>query len=349
MPATSIDNAFTARSMLGRAQRPDLCRRAVLHAAQIHQEREGRRCRRLGHSVRCRRHQPAGRALRAAGDPPRLGDLRQRSAISVQPRPVRRRWRWSTMAIACSTTATTRRRPRAIEREAAKLLKSGAFLLSLGGDHFVTWPLLKAHAAVHGPLALVQFDAHQDTWFDDGKRIDHGSFVARAVRAGHHRPGPLDPDRHPHPCARGFRHQDPLRPRGRGDARRRHRLCDRRAHRRQEDLRHLRHRLPRSGLRAGHRHAGRGRTVVGQDPVGAAPARPGRHRRRRCRRGCAGLRSCRYNGDRRRDGGHALSRPAGRTERHATAAWRIDSRTCGIESGNGLSPLEILSGIVDRT
>ncbi len=74
--------------------------------------------------------------------------------------------------------------PATIEKEAGKLLKSGAFLLTLGGDHFVTWPLLKAHAALHGPLALVQFDAHQDTWFDDGKRIDHGSFVARAVRDG---------------------------------------------------------------------------------------------------------------------------------------------------------------------
>lgn len=74
--------------------------------------------------------------------------------------------------------------PAAIEREAAKLLKSGAFLLTLGGDHFVTWPLLKAHAAVHGPLSLVQFDAHQDTWPDDGRRIDHGSFVTRAVREG---------------------------------------------------------------------------------------------------------------------------------------------------------------------
>ncbi len=74
--------------------------------------------------------------------------------------------------------------PATIEREAAKILKSDAFLLSLGGDHFVTWPLLKAHAAKHGPLALVQFDAHQDTWYDDGKRIDHGSFVGRAVRDG---------------------------------------------------------------------------------------------------------------------------------------------------------------------
>ena len=74
--------------------------------------------------------------------------------------------------------------PVAIEKEAAKILKSGAFLYSMGGDHYVTWPLLKAHSAVHGPMALVHFDAHQDTWFDDGKRIDHGSFVARAAREG---------------------------------------------------------------------------------------------------------------------------------------------------------------------
>lgn len=74
--------------------------------------------------------------------------------------------------------------PATIEREAANIISSGAYLLSLGGDHFVTWPLLKAHAAKHGPLALVQFDAHQDTWFDDGKRIDHGSFVGRAAREG---------------------------------------------------------------------------------------------------------------------------------------------------------------------
>ena len=74
--------------------------------------------------------------------------------------------------------------PGTIEREAKKLIRDGAFLLSLGGDHFVTWPVLKAHAEKYGPLALVQFDAHQDTWDDDGKRIDHGSFVLRAVREG---------------------------------------------------------------------------------------------------------------------------------------------------------------------
>lgn len=79
--------------------------------------------------------------------------------------------------------------PATIELEAAKILEKDAFLLSLGGDHFITWPLLKAHAAKYGPLSLVQFDAHQDTWFDDGQRIDHGSFVARAVRDGI-----IDPD-----------------------------------------------------------------------------------------------------------------------------------------------------------
>ncbi|RCL02092.1 MAG: agmatinase [Candidatus Tokpelaia sp. JSC189] len=74
--------------------------------------------------------------------------------------------------------------PAAIEKEAGKIISGRTFLLTLGGDHFVTWPVLKAHVAKYGQLAMVQFDAHQDTWFDDSKRIDHGSFVARAVRSG---------------------------------------------------------------------------------------------------------------------------------------------------------------------
>ncbi|MEM1378553.1 MAG: agmatinase, partial [Pseudomonadota bacterium] len=74
--------------------------------------------------------------------------------------------------------------PERIFAEAKAVLDAGAFLLSLGGDHFVTWPLLQAHAQKHGKLALIQFDAHQDTWDDDGKRIDHGTFVGRAVNDG---------------------------------------------------------------------------------------------------------------------------------------------------------------------
>jgi agmatinase len=78
--------------------------------------------------------------------------------------------------------------PLRIQAQAKPILDAGANLLSIGGDHYVTWPLLKAHAEKYGPLALVQFDAHQDTWFDTDERIDHGSFVARAVRAGVIRP-----------------------------------------------------------------------------------------------------------------------------------------------------------------
>ena len=78
--------------------------------------------------------------------------------------------------------------PHQIQGQAQVIVDAGTTLLSIGGDHYVTWPLLQAHAKRHGPMALVQFDAHQDTWFDEEARIDHGSFVARAVRAGIIRP-----------------------------------------------------------------------------------------------------------------------------------------------------------------
>lgn len=71
-----------------------------------------------------------------------------------------------------------------IEAQARQFVDAGAHLMSLGGDHFVTLPLLRAHARRHGPLALVQFDAHQDTWDDDGTKISHGTFVTRAAAEG---------------------------------------------------------------------------------------------------------------------------------------------------------------------
>mgnify|MGYP005842556089 CR=1 FL=1 len=74
--------------------------------------------------------------------------------------------------------------PACIRTQAEEILASGAMLLTLGGDHSITLPLLQAHAARHGPLALVQFDAHQDTWHDSDDRVDHGNFVACAVRHG---------------------------------------------------------------------------------------------------------------------------------------------------------------------
>ncbi len=74
--------------------------------------------------------------------------------------------------------------PDAIEAEATAILDGGCHLVTLGGDHFITLPLLRAHAMRHGPLALVQFDAHQDTWDDDGELLSHGTFVSRAVAEG---------------------------------------------------------------------------------------------------------------------------------------------------------------------
>ena len=74
--------------------------------------------------------------------------------------------------------------PAAIEEQADALLSSGARLLCLGGDHFVTYPLLKAHAKRHGPIALLQFDSHSDTWREDGKRIDHGTMFFHGAQEG---------------------------------------------------------------------------------------------------------------------------------------------------------------------
>lgn len=72
----------------------------------------------------------------------------------------------------------------AIEAAAAEVIASGAKLLALGGDHFTAYPLIRAHAAKYGPLALIQFDAHGDLWPDDPGRIDHGTMMGRAIREG---------------------------------------------------------------------------------------------------------------------------------------------------------------------
>lgn len=73
--------------------------------------------------------------------------------------------------------------PTQIQAQAADILQEGVQLVTLGGDHSVTLPLLRAHADLHGPLALVQFDAHQDTWKDAGGQ-SHGAFVTRAKAEG---------------------------------------------------------------------------------------------------------------------------------------------------------------------
>ncbi len=56
--------------------------------------------------------------------------------------------------------------------------------LTLGGDHFISYPILQALAEKHGPLSLIHFDAHSDTWEDDGSRIDHGTMFYQAAKTG---------------------------------------------------------------------------------------------------------------------------------------------------------------------
>lgn len=74
--------------------------------------------------------------------------------------------------------------PGELEHQAATVLDSGATTLMLGGDHFCAYPMLRAHAEKHGPLSLIQFDAHSDTWRDDTPRIDHGTMFYKAVKEG---------------------------------------------------------------------------------------------------------------------------------------------------------------------
>ena len=74
--------------------------------------------------------------------------------------------------------------PGEIEAHFARILGGGASTLMLGGDHFCTYPVLRAYAQKYGPLGLVQFDAHRDVEADPGNRLDHGSMFNYAIREG---------------------------------------------------------------------------------------------------------------------------------------------------------------------
>jgi len=68
-----------------------------------------------------------------------------------------------------------------VEQALAPLVEAGVFPLALGGDHSVTLAELRVLARRHGPLALVQLDAHGDTWDEYfGQRYFHGTTFLRA-------------------------------------------------------------------------------------------------------------------------------------------------------------------------
>src|SRR6202034_4296848 len=86
--------------------------------------------------------------------------------------------------IAC-TPFSTEEAVAEIEAAADALLRDGDRLLAIGGDHTIALPLRRATARRHGPLALVHFDAHLDTWDTYfGQRFTHGTPFRRAWEAG---------------------------------------------------------------------------------------------------------------------------------------------------------------------
>lgn len=76
------------------------------------------------------------------------------------------------------------------EAEVGAVLAAGAAVIALGGDHAISLPLLRAHARRHGPLAVVHFDSHPDTWDSEypGQLYSHGTIFRRALEEGLIRP-----------------------------------------------------------------------------------------------------------------------------------------------------------------
>ncbi len=75
--------------------------------------------------------------------------------------------------------------PGLLQAHIAGILAAGAGSIVLGGDHFITLPILRAYADKFGPLSVIHFDAHSDLWQDDDfDRIDHGTMMYKAVKSG---------------------------------------------------------------------------------------------------------------------------------------------------------------------
>src|SRR6266567_823156 len=73
----------------------------------------------------------------------------------------------------------------AITAKMDEVVAAGAMPLCVGGDHSVTLPILRSVARRHGPLGIVHFDAHPDTWDEYfGSKFFHGTPFRRGVEEG---------------------------------------------------------------------------------------------------------------------------------------------------------------------
>ena len=73
----------------------------------------------------------------------------------------------------------------AIAARALEAMDAGARVVGIGGDHSTALPFMRAAAERHGPLSLIQLDAHSDTWDAYfGEKVTHGTIMRRAVEEG---------------------------------------------------------------------------------------------------------------------------------------------------------------------
>ena len=153
---------------------------------------------------------------------------------------------------------------RRIEAMIGHLHQGGVTPLSIGGDHIVSYPILRALGAKR-PLGLIHVDAHSDTGdtYFGGQKLTHGTPFRRAIEDG-----VLDPKRMVQIGIRGTMYSTDERDWALDQGIRiidmeevaekgiPYAIAEARARRRRRaGLFHLRHRLHRSGLRARHRHA----------------------------------------------------------------------------------------------
>jgi agmatinase len=84
-----------------------------------------------------------------------------------------------------TTPGNAQRTAEQIDAALQPIVRAGIVPLVMGGDHSIVLGELRAHAAVHGPVALVLLDAHADTWDQYyGERYFHGTPFRRAVEEG---------------------------------------------------------------------------------------------------------------------------------------------------------------------
>ncbi len=92
----------------------------------------------------------------------------------------------------------------AIEATVGDVVAAGALPIVLGGDHSIAEPDVRAAAAGRGPVGLIQFDTHTDTWPDVlGAELSHGTPMFRLVEAG-----VVDPQRYVQIGIRGYTHDE---------------------------------------------------------------------------------------------------------------------------------------------